>query len=472
MIRSVIVGMVLLVMVFPAGISTAAEDRYAGDEKEIRWLLDRWLTAQNSGDFDAYQTCYASRFQGVRRTGNRTLAFDRAGWMKDRGKMFKKPMFVRMDNAAMKINPGSVLVRFEQTWASGSYKDKGPKEMLLVKEGGSWKIAREELLQSNVLAESKKSTEKIAPAPGGFSFRFVRVSGPDVFHVIFSDPPDEYLPSDNVVLEGDDAVRPVWLGGPMRNGADLLVGEAATTEKYRFFTAQGKACEAKLRERVELVSLETPHFSVRDGLRNGSMTKEEYAQSVWTNGNKVVAVHVEEAACRGKDIRWAQPASAKGAAAKQEVADEATHRTALRKFRELSSYAEVQTRYTKETGEKGTWDDNASTSVAAVWSSAGNPKEKTVSLFVSAGSGCGGGFAGQLWALWRVDAGGAWIPVGFGEKGQEFSLVPAYALDVNGDGVLEWVAEQFPGKYYFLRMEGNSLTTYTDLQIPYHDCPC
>jgi hypothetical protein len=94
-----------------------------------------------------------------------------------------------------------------------------------------------------------------------------------------------------------------------------------------------------------------------------------------------------------------------------------------------------------------------------------------VSLFVIEGSGCGG-FAGQLWALWRVDASGAWTSISLGGNGQESSLAPEYALDANGDGLLEWVAEEFPGKYYFLRREGNSLTIYKELDIPFHDCPC
>jgi hypothetical protein len=141
------------------------------------------------------------------------------------------------------------------------------------------------------------------------------------------------------------------------------------------------------------------------------------------------------------------------------------------KFRERGSYAEVQGRYKKESGEQGRWDARLSQADVKVWTSGSNPKAKMVSLFVVTGSGCGG-FAGRLWALWRVDAAGAWTPIVLGEKGQESSLSPWHALDVNGDGVLEWVAEQFPGKSFFLRMEGNSLTIYKDLLIPFHDCPC
>ena len=149
---------------------------------------------------------------------------------------------------------------------------------------------------------------------------------------------------------------------------------SAINATFRFYTMQGVACEATLKQ-IEMVSLETPHFSARGSVSRGETTKEEYAVSSWTNGNKVVAYHVNESSCSGKDIQWAQPASAKGAAAIQQPADKATYGTALSKFRELGSYAEVQGRYTKETDAQDRWDVDAKPSDAKVWTSVKNPKE-------------------------------------------------------------------------------------------------
>ena len=99
--RVKIVAGCLIALLFLSGIQMAAaadlketggklwrivSGKNAKDEKDVRSLLDAWLQAQNTGSFTSYQSCYASRFQGVRRTGNRTLAFDRAGWMNDTGK--------------------------------------------------------------------------------------------------------------------------------------------------------------------------------------------------------------------------------------------------------------------------------------------------------------------------------------------------------------------------------------------------
>jgi hypothetical protein len=50
--------------------------------REARALFDDWLAAQNDGDFAAYQKLYGADFSGVRRSGPRTVALDRAGWLK------------------------------------------------------------------------------------------------------------------------------------------------------------------------------------------------------------------------------------------------------------------------------------------------------------------------------------------------------------------------------------------------------
>src|SRR5262249_27020631 len=55
---------------------------------EVRALVDAWLAAQNRGDFAAYEKLYAQKFTGVRRSGTRTVSLDRAGWMRDRKRMF------------------------------------------------------------------------------------------------------------------------------------------------------------------------------------------------------------------------------------------------------------------------------------------------------------------------------------------------------------------------------------------------
>src|SRR5262249_14231526 len=113
-----------------------------------RALVERWLSSQNGGDFAAYQALYATRFTGVRRSGARIVHLDRAGWMRDRGRMFSKKMVVAAEGVEIAAAPAMVRVTLTQKWESGSYKDVGKKELILVREGAAWKIAREEMLDS------------------------------------------------------------------------------------------------------------------------------------------------------------------------------------------------------------------------------------------------------------------------------------------------------------------------------------
>src|SRR5688572_22534650 len=54
------------------------------DDKEIRTALDRWVQAQNEGNFAGYRALYATRFTGVKRAGDRVFRMGRDEWLKDR----------------------------------------------------------------------------------------------------------------------------------------------------------------------------------------------------------------------------------------------------------------------------------------------------------------------------------------------------------------------------------------------------
>ncbi len=64
---------------------------FAFTEDKAKALFDRWLRAQNEGDFATYQSLFASRFGGVKRAGERVSRFSRDGWLSDRKRMFAKP---------------------------------------------------------------------------------------------------------------------------------------------------------------------------------------------------------------------------------------------------------------------------------------------------------------------------------------------------------------------------------------------
>src|SRR5215470_10154804 len=100
-------------------------------EGDARAVVEKWLAAQNAGDFAAYEKLFAARFTGIRRSGPRTVRFNRAGWMKDRARMFKKPMTVAISDLKVRAAGASAVASFTQTFAQGSYKDAGPKQLVV-----------------------------------------------------------------------------------------------------------------------------------------------------------------------------------------------------------------------------------------------------------------------------------------------------------------------------------------------------
>jgi len=124
------------------------------DEAAVRALIGRWLDAQNKGDFAAYSALYTPSFHGIRRSLGRTVVLDYQGWLRDRGRMFKKPMKVATSDLQIaRTAPASGLLRatFVQEFSSGNYADRGRKQIDIATIGGALVIAREELLESERL---------------------------------------------------------------------------------------------------------------------------------------------------------------------------------------------------------------------------------------------------------------------------------------------------------------------------------
>ena len=140
-------------------------------EPAARALVDTWLNAQNAGDFTTYGELYAKRFDGIKRVGERVRKYDRAGWLEDRARMFQRPksgdpMHVTLTDTTVTASGGTARVRFVQAFSRGGFSDRGPKELVLVQQEGALRIAREELLSSDVLSRGAAP----AAAPGEFFF--------------------------------------------------------------------------------------------------------------------------------------------------------------------------------------------------------------------------------------------------------------------------------------------------------------
>ena len=131
-------------------------------EREGQAFLDRWLKAQNQGDFAAYSALYAPAFAGVRRSGTSVKTFDRDGWLADRKRMFGEKMIVRADNPVVKPDGDRIAIDFEQTWESGSYADKGPKRIVLA---GGLVVSEEMLASTLTVVPAASCAEALLPDP-------------------------------------------------------------------------------------------------------------------------------------------------------------------------------------------------------------------------------------------------------------------------------------------------------------------
>jgi hypothetical protein len=128
--------------------AVAVPPSVAVSDAEVTEFVAEWTKSQNSGDFAAYEVLYAAKFKGVKRAGARVSEFDRRRWLADRAGMFAKPFVVQVSALSVLQVTGSSIVNFRQTWRSAKFQDEGTKQLVLVRELGKLRIAREEMLSS------------------------------------------------------------------------------------------------------------------------------------------------------------------------------------------------------------------------------------------------------------------------------------------------------------------------------------
>jgi len=118
-------------------------------DAEATTLLAEWAAAQNAGDFERYGRLYAESFEGVRRTpAGKKASFARDGWLKDRARMFTKPMTVAYERPEFaRQSEDRVAVTFVQRFRSGKYAEHGTK-MIVVEQKERPRIVGEEMIDS------------------------------------------------------------------------------------------------------------------------------------------------------------------------------------------------------------------------------------------------------------------------------------------------------------------------------------
>ncbi|MBS2016500.1 MAG: nuclear transport factor 2 family protein [Deltaproteobacteria bacterium] len=443
--------------------SASATAREGVSAEQARAVVDAWLAAQNAGDFRAYEQLYAPRFEGVRRSGTQTVRLDRARWMRERERMFKRKTTVAARDIVVTTSGDGADVRFVQTWAQESYRDEGPKHMVLAREKAQLRIVREEMVRSTTIPPSAVSPER-------FAF-VVDAGGP---HLVLSDAPKAEWATGAPTLV---AKREPWTTRRTATGlpADLAAWQGRSVE---LFDDHGVACRGTLGT-IAIVGRVVPHFGrVSQWMGTGDFeggpkaSDATIARDAWElSGNTaagdrdgrllVAAVEADAGACKG--ALWGRPVATevpKVVAAAP--ADAPTKALALAELRKTKAYGETQARYEteKEPSDPKRWEELDAHVDALTFA---HPSGTTlVTLSITAGRGCGT-FGATLGAAWEL-TGGKLVPV---RDPDGEALVPVAATDVDGDGALDLLFREG-----LLRRQRGTYPTWNRLSIPFLDCGC
>lgn len=428
-------------------------------EAEVRALVEKWLAAQNGGDFAAYQALYAAKMEGVKRVGDRTWRFDRKGWFDDRQRMFGKPMKVEAAEISVESSGPTASVQLEQRFAQGKFSDRGPKRLVVVKEDGGLRIAREEMLRSEV------GDGKRASGSGGV-YLVTAVEGKRYLYLALDDVSADW---------GEGALSGPVGGDPMLalRAADRAPAAFASWRgrEVKAYAADGTLCAAKVGA-LSVVGGGTPHFGeVQAWNGDPSMSDDgkvvppaERAELVFKMGGPHLVGELEvsgscapvvviEGKTDGKAPQFFAPSEPFGEA----------EQAALKAFRALPEYKALQKEF------KADWDGKGEWAAQPFLRAFGAPGGKRYVVLSYAAPSCGD-FGGSLSALFE-ERGGKLVPLKLSDAPQ---FAPMALFDSDGDGEVEAVG---PGggfgsyETYFTTRDG-ALSPAQQVRYPFNDCGC
>lgn len=414
-------------------------------ESDARALVETWSQAQNRGDFAAYETLYAARLDGVRRTGAVTHRFDRAGWLNDRRRMFQTAMQVVARDVTVTARGEAALVRFTQEFTSGSFHDVGPKEMLLVREGAGVRIAREEMLRSQV----SEASDGAASIPEGHWFPIITVG--DHSAIVLGDADAQHAAGEPELLTPMNALGDTIVTRARARNEALPEGvRSLAGGTLRMITAGGGQCRARLGE-FEIVGRVDVHFSTEqrwagedvDGNRVRRATRAEVAGDAWGVSRLVVAArYTTEGAC-GDEIAARRESLAAPTVFTARAAEPAVAQRALARLRALPAWREVQEEYQRQPdAQRGrNWDEiEGGGAQAREWRAEGSTRRFVTLETTLGGGGICGAFGAAMTLVFEV--GGPDGLILYANERSPASFSPSHAVDLDGDGVPEFVTSR------------------------------
>lgn len=443
----------------------AAAPRADATEAEARALVDRWVRSQNAGDFDTYAQLYASRFTGVKRTPERTVAFDRPGWMRDRRRMFARPMSVSVSDLVVHPTSSTVDVRFVQRWSSGSYADEGQKRLSLTREAGQLRIATEEMLAATRLGELDAALTVGTFVALPSSLGPLAVLAPA--HENEAEGAPTLVASEEpyvIVRDAASSVPPAFAG---------LVGREVTViERAR--VCAGRVAGARLARLV------VPHFGMVQrwngddaGTRVPPASPAERAAEAWELGSRTYyALAITSDCDQPVAVRLGAPQTVPAYAPRVPTPRE---RSSLRgAFERTSRFAALERAYAQYVDE-GEPDElhPAPPAQRAAWAAADpivvfTHGDRSVASIVHNSEGCGG-FDVSAWAGFELGAGTPRELRAEASIGDYVSVVAVF--DADGDGNLEAIIRQGLASWALVRFAPTA-SPVRSIEVDYLDCPC
>lgn len=425
------------------------------DEAEAKALVQAWLDAQNNGDFDAYSAVYAPKLTGIKRIGERTFNYNRDGWLKDRKRMFQKKMQVSMDDLKLQLSSHTGVASFTQTWESGTFKDVGPKQLVIVKEGDALKIAREEMLSSK-LDKQDEALPKFTPEEFAFARAFDNFIGIDV-----GEAPEGIEQGKAKLMR-----KPDYASKDIK--ADKLPAEVAAIKgkSFTLYGPKGKVCTANVKDFVVSASA-TPHFGQVQTWEEEKSTDAQIASGIWglgTNATRLIAtLDIDPKACAGaifaRESTLSEPKLYKPLGAEK---SKAYQEPASKLYRSSTGYTS-RAKDWKSGGERGDWWDNSFTTLDA-FANPDDPQHAIVAMTYTHGE-CGAPVS-DFWHI--IEAKGqSYQDVLTPQPETTFVFIPEMVVDIDGDGTPELFDQ-----YKLLRMVNTRYRLVEDIEPPYFDCPC
>jgi hypothetical protein len=438
--KSLMIPVFLLFFITP---SFAAEI----SEAEVKAFLDTWLSAQNTGSFTGYSDMYAGKFFGIKRSGERTLRFNREKWLQDRKRMFRNKMTVTAKNVQITTSNFSATIRFEQTWESRRFKDTGGKQLFLIRENNQLKIAREEMLDSKVLLGKGMVLDST-----NFPFAFAMKEGIVI--------PDSDVKADLKKLKLYSSGVDYSVTAPIDTALLPASTRSLLGMQVRLYGPKGM-CESKINGFL-LVSKKIPHFGEIQRWKEEKTPRWKIAVNIYNEGLHHLVATTEK--CSGdfaKDAKLPESPVIMG-----KKADRKTAVMARNAFKALPSYKSDIQPYIKDSYEE---------SIRTFEVSYQGKTTTWVSMYVMSGTPFCGQEGGILAVLWKVDHDAE------GRRRLKFAQYLSedleYATDIDNDGFIEFLSRDpetrgVPHSFEFVPTGGGKKQERKFKGSYDYDCPC